>query len=85
MFTLFLFILHADTNIEFLELDRFKTQVECIEASVNFKSHITAEDEARDLPHLFSSPTQNWSFGCLQQPAEQVNILESNPDNKFKI
>ena len=72
MFTLFLFILHADMNIEFIEIESFTSEKVCISASKKYKAHIANGYNENMIPELFKAEQLNWTFGCLEHPTEDT-------------
>ena len=76
MFTLFLFILHADMNIEFKEIESFTSEKACISVSKKYKAHTSSGYYENMMPKLFKAEQLNWTFGCLEHPTEDT-------ENKF--
>ena len=72
MFTLFLFILHADMNIEFIEIESFTSEKACISVSKKYKANISSGYYENMMPDLFKAEQLNWTFGCLEHPAEDT-------------
>ena len=72
MFTLFLFILHADMNIEFIEIESFTSEKACISVSKKYKANISSGYYENMMPELFKAEQLNWTFGCLEHPTEDI-------------
>ena len=80
MFTPFLFVLHADMNIEFIEIESFTFEKACISVSKKYKAHIANGYNENMIPELFKAEQLNWTFGCLKHPTEDTenNFVPKN-------